>query len=443
MDSFSQYIEQQRAAGSVESAGSFTLAIEKARDKLSSYSLANPEDYILKLVQCAVALEVKKLNLGLTRNTVLLHFEVDESDDTLSVESLTNSLVAPLDETNKARSHLSLALCSIAGLEPVELMWGAWDSEGGLILSLGHGRSELFRGVPFPRTEPLAEGRKLHLLFLKKQSSNLPLSQTAGEWNALSSSCGFAPINLELDGSKVNPKFPIYVSPSDPVRQLTSLYLGALSIKSGRAAPLSWTNTANGGRGFGAQLPAQLQQVATDIPPVLHLERPEFWSLPLKGTVKFTKILGIPNYLYGPSQIFYVKDGVLMRPMEVHSNGGGAFAILDGNHLKTDLTGLQIVEEEQVQNDIDQTVIEWKRLVDAFVNANPPIYHSDLVSSGEDALFGRLLGPLGKLLRPTYDYLTQKPQKRALQLKKYHRQMQTRRGYLAYFKNPPPEPGTP
>jgi len=130
------------------------LAIEKARDKLASYTLAKPEDYILKLVQCAVLLGVDELFVELQRAAVLYYFEVPDGTRDLAIEKLTESLFSPLEETHRGRSHLSLALCAIAAEQPVELMWGEWGPDSAQILSLGHGRSELFRNPPFPRSKP-------------------------------------------------------------------------------------------------------------------------------------------------------------------------------------------------------------------------------------------------------------------------------------------------
>jgi hypothetical protein len=442
LDSLSQYIEQQREAGTVESAGSFTLAIEKARDKLSTYSLANSEDYILKVVQCAVILGVKKLHIRLTRTTVLAYFELAEEDTTLSVENLTSSLLTPLEEKDRARSHLALALCSIAGQQPTELMWGDWNGrETNIILSLGHGRSELFRSVPFPRTEPLDEGRRLHLLFLKKSTSGkLPLSQTTKEAAVLLSRCSFAPLEVELEGTNVGPSLPIFVSSSDPVKQLSSLYLGAFSIISAENKRLHWNpaQLAGANQAFKKELPRELKPVAMGIPPAFILERPQHWTLPIRAEVHFSEVFGIPNYLYGPSSIFYIKDGVMLNALQIHDAGGGAFAVLNGEHCKTDLTGLQVVRDESVETDIDRTVKKWTELVNQFVDGHPPVYQASLVSSSEDAiyyLFGCcLLGPFAQLFKPLYDYFSQRKRKKIIQAKRFHRQLSTRRGYLAYFR---------
>jgi hypothetical protein len=154
VNDLASFIEAQRAAGSFESAGSFTLALEKAVQKLSTHSLVNPEDYILKLVQCAVRLGVEELHVKLLKRSVLVFFETDIRERTVSVDALSLALAAPLEESEPARAYLALALCSASGQSPTELMWGEWSGDEGTILSLAAGRSEVFSNAPSPASSP-------------------------------------------------------------------------------------------------------------------------------------------------------------------------------------------------------------------------------------------------------------------------------------------------
>lgn len=443
LESLDEYIRQQRDAGSVESAGSFTLAIEKARDKLGSYTLANQEDYILKIVQCGVCLGLPRLHVQFTRSTVLVYFEIDQDDRTLSVDNLTNSLLTPLEEKNPARSYLALALCSVAGMEPVELMWGDWDGEStALILSLGHGRSELFRSVPFPRTEPLESGKRFHLLYLKKRSSQkLPLSLTAPEQQVLRERCSFSPLPIEVDGQELEAQLPVYFSTSDPVRQLTDLYLGSLALEGDEEGAIFWKSSSRSQKSysenFKTTLPDDLTRLSNKLPPVFRFCGPGEWK-DEERTVRLKRVLGFPCYLYGPSRIHFLKDGVLLDPVTVHDAGGGGFGILDGNHLTTDVSGLQVVRDEKVEAEIESTVQAWRNLVDDFIDGNPPLFKSTIVSSTDEAfwfVFGCcLIGPLASIFKPFLEYFIQSERTRAIQLKRFHRQLQTRRGYLAFFR---------
>ena len=443
MNDIGAYIEQQRQAGQVESAGSFTLAIEKARDKLSTYSLANPEDYILKVVQCVCSLGVERLNIEITRSTVLVYFEVPRTDDSLSVDNLTRALLNPLEERHSARSHLSMALCALAGSQPIELMWGDWDGAStDIILSLGHGRSELFRAVPFPRTEPLAPDRRLHLLYLTKNTEGQSVvhSLTSPEKRTLAERCSFSSAAIYLNGRLLTPYLPLASHLTDTVRKHTSLYFGSLRFETNEDMLLRWhcEPKAEATISFRKELPPELTLLEPDLPPVNRLQCP-FAELPLQETCCFSAVYGIPVYLYGVSKLFYVKDGVLTEPLELHDAGGGAFAILEGSEIKTDITGLKVVISQAVELDRERVIPIWKEMINDFVDNNPPVYRATKLSTPEDAvhfLFGCcMLGPLRPIVEPFLEHTTQKTRKAALNAKQFRRQLADRRGFIAYFRD--------
>jgi hypothetical protein len=411
----SDFIEAQRNAGTVESAGSFTLAIEKARDKLASYSLARPEDYILKLVQCAVLLGVDELFIELHRSAVLFFFEIEAENEDLSVDRLTDALTSPLEESHRGRAHLSVALCTLAAEQPVELMWGEWGPTGSLILSLGHGRSELFRNPPFPRTEPLEPDRRFHLLYLKKTSGGVPVSLTSAEKEAVVTRCCFAPIPIHLDGKRIGPSLPPLDSRSDPLREL-GRYLGAFRLECDEPCSLRWPTSAQSG-----VIPLQdgLQYLCRGLPPALIVDLPKNHALPLEGPTSFSSLYAVQACLYGPAQLHYVKDGVLMDPVTTHKAGGNALAVLEGDRLKTDLTGLNVVENEVVQRDTERAVALWKVLIDRFLAADPPLYRHDLVRPNR----------LKRLIETLWH-----SRKANTELDVFHRKLRNRRIYLEFFR---------
>lgn len=419
----------------MESAGSFTLAIEKARDKLASYTLARPEDYILKLVQCAVLLGVDELFIELHRTAVLYYFEVPASNHDLAIERLTEALFSPLEESHRGRSHLSLALCAIAAEKPIELMWGEWGPESSQILSLGHGRSELFRNPPFPRTEPLAADRRFHLLYFKKPSSGVTLSLTSAESKVLRERCSYAPIPISLDGKRLEPCLPSADIQIDPVLQMTSLYLGALRLETEPPCRLHWP-PSSGKPTFLTPLPESLQPLCPGLPPALIVELPKGCP-PLTEELYFSHLYGVSCYLDGPSLLHYQKDGVLMEPVKGHDAGAGAFCILDGHELKTDVSGLRVVEDERVSRDLESAVETWKRLIDNFMSNEPPIFLNNIVASGKN-MIERFLSQklLERTVKPFYDYFAQTEHQQAMDLKRFRRQLKTRRGYLAFFRDP-------
>ncbi len=437
MNDLSSFIEAQRAAGSFESAGSFTLALEKAVAKLSSHSLVNPEDYILKLVQCATRLKVEELHIKLLNRSVLLFFETEGSDRTVSVDSLSLALAAPLEESDQARSYLAMAICGISGQSPQELMWGEWDDDGyGTILSLAEGRSEVYRDAPFPRIEPLDKGRRFFLFFLTKVSIGLPISQTSAEHAAITRRCAFAPMPIILDGSPIGPSLPqaLHKPTIDPVSELSSPYLGAFEIKTGANNTLRWPPVRKG-RAWRT-IPDGLNDYAPTLPPIFRLRLPPGFTKSSETELRFKEAFGLPVYLFGPSSLHYVKDGVCLNPVRGHDAGGGAFAILDGSSVTTDLSGLAVVVDDKVNADIERCTIIWKGQTSLMLSTEVPLYDNRSIltrgSTIASALGCCLLPPFGLLAGPIYAWYTSRRGNKDSTYRKFNRQLRTRAEHLVF-----------
>ena len=439
MNDLSAFIDAQRAAGSFESAGSFTLALEKAVAKLSSHSLVNPEDYILKLVQCAVRLGVQELHIKLLNRSVLLFFETEASDRTVSVDALSKALAAPLEESEQARAYLAMAICGISGQSPQELMWGEWDDEGyGTILSLAEGRSEVYRDAPFPRTEPLAKGRRFFLFFLAKPSITLPISQTSAEHAAITRRCAFAPMPIILDGTPIGPCLPkpLHKPTVDPVSDLCSPYLGMLELKTGAKNLLRWPPSPQ--TRSWRTIPDGLNDFAPSLPPIFRLRLPPGFSKADVQNLRFREALGLSVYLFGPSSLHYVKDGVCLNPVRGHDAGGGAFAILDGSAVTTDLSGLSVVVDEQVEQDLERCVTNWKSQAALMLSTDVPLYDNRSVltrgSTIASAVGCCLLPPVGLLAGPIYAWYQAKYGRKDNNHRKFNRQLRIRAEHLSFRK---------
>lgn len=443
MNDLSHFLQQQREAGQVESAGSFTLAIEKARDKLANYNFASSSDYVLKLIQCAVASGVERVHVEVGKNRLLLWFETTLEDTSLTIEKVTHSLLAPLEESNLGRGYLALALCAAAGAQPRELMWGEWTAQESSILGLGHHRSELFRDPPFPRTQPLDTARRMHLFFIEKEASRRKIlirSPLRDEERALRERCWPASIPIVLNGVELGPQLPLITSLGDPVQELTALYLGGLEWVVSSDSQLRWSPPRlpdptplafpPGFRALGGTLPPLFVHSASAIP-----------APPLEPG-RFSELHGFPVYLYGRSYLYYVRHGVMMQPLKLHDAGGGALAILEGDHVKTDLTGLQAVESEHVEFDKQRIVERWKLLVDQYVRSEPPILRGRFRSALEANLawLGSRLPRVvrDRLVTVGRSYRQERERREAQDLKKFRRQLETRRSYLSYMVDTDP-----
>ncbi len=416
MNELSSYLDQQRSAGTVEQIDNvFTLSLEKGREKLSSYSLAQPEEYLLKLVQTAVVVGATTLNVKLLRGAVLVYFELPTTQDRIGADRLSRALSAPLEAADRALAYLALALCAAANEQPRELMWGEWSSnEGGTILSLGQDRTEVFRQAPYPGTEALREGRTLYVFYLKKSLAELPIGQTAREHTAITRRCCFAPLNLFLDGRPVDPHIPAVFNPHDPLLSITEPYYALLEIESTEPPGLRFPANPSPPPS-NLKLPVELTHLNRSLPPVALMRVPPGFRLPLTSPFQFSSLLALPVFLFGPASVIYVKDGVCLAPIKVFDSGGGAVAILRGDHVHTDMSGLQPVRDEQVEEEIERVVERWRAATEeVFAHPFPVLKATSHVRAQNVALSAAgciVLGWLGLLAGPLYAYYRMRTKK--------------------------------
>ena len=69
-----KFLRESSHAGQWDSQGEFQVSVARALTKLAEYALSRPEQWILKMVQAAVAGEARKLEVRQFRNDFRAHF---------------------------------------------------------------------------------------------------------------------------------------------------------------------------------------------------------------------------------------------------------------------------------------------------------------------------------------------------------------------------------
>ena len=131
--------------------GGFTLDREKAREKMSSFSLADPRSYVLELVQAAVRMQGadgrRQVPAGdqgrgmLVRGGEAIRFDIDSDDMHLrfggepytatDFDLIYASLFSGgLDRRSRARRQLALGLNAALALNPRYVRVVSGDAEG-------------------------------------------------------------------------------------------------------------------------------------------------------------------------------------------------------------------------------------------------------------------------------------------------------------------------
>jgi hypothetical protein len=112
MDNLDKFLDRERAAGTLQSAGKFTLNATRARELMAKYQLPEPRAYILKLVQWAVSCGPTRVAISAVSDRVVVWHDGQPVSATRVEELVSGSHV--LD-------HLARGIYGAFGLEPHKL----------------------------------------------------------------------------------------------------------------------------------------------------------------------------------------------------------------------------------------------------------------------------------------------------------------------------------
>lgn len=117
-----QFLEQERQGGQQVDEGQFSIALEVALEKLSRYQLAQPELYLLRLLQCAVTTGGREIAAWPQPHHHKVSFWVDEPGSFGEVAGLLSRLEKP-SKTNSPMDHLTAALQACLGQGALQASW--------------------------------------------------------------------------------------------------------------------------------------------------------------------------------------------------------------------------------------------------------------------------------------------------------------------------------
>jgi len=172
-------LDELRKEGQETRRGGFTLDREKAREKMSSFSLADPRRYVLELVQAAVLMQGEAVRRQvaaagaeggwLAVDAAPIRFDIDSDDlhlrfggEPFTVEDF-DLIYASLfsggdDRRSRARRQLALGLNAALALNPRYVRVVSGDADGSAVLEMRPGKPDFYEA----REEPV-EGTHVHV----------------------------------------------------------------------------------------------------------------------------------------------------------------------------------------------------------------------------------------------------------------------------------------
>lgn len=330
------FLHAQQARGFLDSQGSFTVNVEKAREKLGKFALAHPGFYLLKVIQAGVAMGSSQLRITTTQRGLGLWFAPARTYDfahfQAAVANPAQTVAAPL---RLLAEGFNASLWS--GLESACVI--AWSRDGGRGLFLdGDG---LVSGNSPPRPDDLPAVDHLWMFSLSKSASGWSKSQVEDEIAAVRERCPYLPLELTLDEQTL---------PRRPSR---------------RGWLVERLDVANDG-GLRLCLPQQSQRrigesgwLSTGPGETFCLQPPIY----VPGlSVRCRAAYFLPLDLAGEDRIIFVRHGVIVASHPLGSLGAGALAIVEAGDLEVDISGFGLVRDENLKRKIEDVRYVWREM---------------------------------------------------------------------------------
>ncbi|MGE0494589.1 MAG: hypothetical protein AB7S38_35595 [Vulcanimicrobiota bacterium] len=326
MSELDDFLDHQRQLGSQDSSGVFTLNLARAQATLRRFALADPNFYLLKLVQAGVALEADRVELAIGQRSTRLGFL---SSRAATPEALLKALENPQQVADPAVRHLAVGL-NTAPLGRFE--WTHSTRQSSLQLAVEGDQAELVAGPPRPE---VPEHRHLYQLLLTRPRLDQARAVRA-ELDAVTSATAFSPVPVVVNGR------PTWSSLTRPEALLCRYQAGSgLSLPNPSLAAYQEVEPGlfawQGGR-VGSS-PTWL--VAFEAPA-------EGERMPCQMVMRFAR------KWIGSTRLTIVVDGVTLPPKRVDIGLSGMEAFLSGHGLQLDLSEFQVVEDQAYADLLDR-----------------------------------------------------------------------------------------
>lgn len=317
-----RFLEEGRNVGQHDSVGCFQLSGEQALSKLGRFSVSRPEQWILKMVQAAVAGGATRLDITQSRRETRLVFGLSHLP---APDELEHALLAPESPATPFLTELTIGLRSLLSTRRLSVIWPGED-EGCL----------RWNGQSLLRETSSSAGASFEVVVEASHQGWLGgQKERAAESRALQTEAAYCPIPLWLDNREVTVCDLAVQSIHKCHGEASPMHFacGYLSEPQGEGEPAVSTRTQN-----PLRTSAPLMRWSRG-------DRADLGSFSL-----FASRSGNAKDVDETFRFIWTRYGVACAVREHDSAPLGGFLQLPGDHLRTDLSGLSLhVEPEALR----------------------------------------------------------------------------------------------
>jgi hypothetical protein len=410
------FLEGLKSSGHYDSEGSLTIDKQRAARLTAKFRLQSPYQYILKLIQAAVACGATEIAVKVRKKRVEMVFP----QPLCTLVQWQQFLSSREEDRDSLTGHLKdfdVGLNALAALEPRRIMVASWDGEEGFrhheyqgqtqcdVIKSGRERPQtkivIERTMRFQGFQQMSPFRSALYSFTSKDLFDVYAQVRANrdsEYSQVWYKCCFAPIPIILNGLAVNrpafgepkshaklertsrelrltPAIPFYAERQIAIVHATELSLDCVPVPTffkGRKKVLAKTRFWFQLRAIGSGLSGPLSARADSSFFETEVTAPvETFPLPIRleggsGLVAGFAILARVRrgiFVKENGWLCFVRKGIIVERVETKKTPLEAWRIIClASHLKTDLTGFQIVRDEQFQRLWEQLVSVTERV---------------------------------------------------------------------------------
>lgn len=375
------YLSNQASEGTLDSEGGFTLDLSRAADKLAKFALPSHSHYLLKIIQVAHHLQADEVSVRIEKFRTVVRFRAPLGGSITDSDAIYRAFVDPLEIKDPLMFDLVSGLMGTVTDENLETLWSFSEGHSGRRVFIN--RERRFSIQDFKLSHPLEEDQHpnaytLSVLHPRTWKFWLAARRRAAAARVLEENCRFSGVKISIDNRELeihsssvvndhtkrtlwgsheeiaweaDPRSSILYEMADPGEQRFCLLRPSLSAYVVRADYMnlwvSGTRVNNTLKPDGISSAAWMLQFRQNDENVSMRFAPK--RVPCRA------VLGLNYHAPDEDDAFRVKVvrcgvTVLETRMTEHADRfkdfQGAVLIFCDHELETDLTGLQILQNE-------------------------------------------------------------------------------------------------
>lgn len=372
---FEEFLQEQATEGQYDSEGAFTLNFEEAAERLAAFRLPSPQHYLLKVVQIASRLGATSMRVRLERFRTSVHFRAHQAGAVTDFESITRAFLAPLEVEDPVLADLAAALWGAQSETTQEVLWSFSQGYRGRRVFI---KDRVFRTEEFQIEVPIPEGEPpcaFHLSVVHRKSWQFwtHSGRNADALLLMSQSCLFSRVRIIVDGrtlEKAEGSYPTahrttstgYGVWSRPCQNILYELVEERGFETGRPGLAQYVVRERHYNVWasGTRLGNTLSPDGISSPAWMLQFHSQGRNLSMREVPKFPRCRLVLAYDEKdakekvPLRLTIVRQSVLMERQTSPEWGqgiekwNGCHLILDDDTLATDLTGFQVIEDENL-----------------------------------------------------------------------------------------------